>query len=65
VSDKSSSSLVDVLIGLLVAGVLAPAVLALPERFQGSVTLWTVAALCVGGVLLIRYVLEGRNRPDE
>ena len=64
-SDKPSSALLDVLIGLLVAGVLAPATLALPERLQGPGALWTVAALCVGGVFLVRYLLEERNKPDH
>ncbi len=64
-SNTSSSWLVDVLIGLVVAGVVAPATMALPEKWQGAGTLWTLIALCVGGVFLIRYVLAEPDKPGE
>jgi uncharacterized membrane protein YeaQ/YmgE (transglycosylase-associated protein family) len=65
VSRTSSSWLIDVLIGLIVAGVLAPATMALPERWQGAGTLWTLTLVCVAGALVAHYLLTQPDKPGN
>jgi hypothetical protein len=48
----------DVVIGLAAAGVLAPlAVVALPREIQGPWLLWVTAIVCVGLVMVLRRLI--------
>ncbi len=52
--------LVDVIIGVVLAGLLAPlAVAALPRRFAGPALLATVAVACIVLVSLLRHTFAG------
>jgi hypothetical protein len=53
----ATAGLLRVAAGLLAAGILAPFTLALPERWQGSLVLVLLAALCVTGAFVL-----GRRR---
>jgi hypothetical protein len=54
--------LADILLGLLVAGLLAPfTLIVLPENRQGLAALLVLGALCVGGVLALRVLLRRRG----
>jgi hypothetical protein len=53
------SCIVDVMLGLLAAGVIAPATLLLPERWRGPAALWLVA---FGAIASVAYVRHGRAR---
>ena len=53
--------LIDVVLGVLLAGVVAPLALAtLPDDVRGPGLLLTVAIACIVGVSLFRHVVVGR-----
>jgi len=58
--------LVDIAIGVVAAGAVAPLVLALvPPELRGSWLLGGVAVGCVVAVSLIRQFAIGTSRPDQ
>ena len=52
--------LLEVLLGLVIAGLVAPlVVLALPQDARGVWALWTTAAVSVAGVMVVRRRVRG------
>lgn len=58
--------LLEVLVGLVIAGLVAPLViLVLPQEIRGAWALWTTAAVSVAGVMIVRRGARGSARSDR
>jgi len=58
--------LLEVLVGLVLAGLVAPLViLVLPQEIRGAWALWTTAAVSVAGVMIVRRGARGSARSDR
>ncbi len=55
----------DVVMGVLLAGLVAPATLALPAPWRGPWMLWTVLALSVGAVTGARLLCARRAKTRQ